>query len=635
MRKLTSAVTLYPLLLLALTCGSQAQTEKPPSGEPRSGQPQTNTTARESRAGTRIRGRVISEGGRPVSDASIMIFPVNVAGNMQSAVTSLLRPVTSDADGNFELTSLRPGAYTISASSPGYVLSDQDSKGFYRPGDTANLTLVKGGVITGKVTNSSGDPVVGAVVRAIKTRESDDTPARVRGSVGSQISESLAVLLGPYKTDDRGIYRIYGLAPGYYQVAAGGRTGQEFSLGGANAYDGDAPTYYPSTTIETAAEVTLAAGAEASNIDIRYRENRGHSIGGTISVSGGPAPQVISVLLTRANGVVEATAVVMSGRNHFGFDSVLDGEYLVTAMGSSGNPIMAAGSEGITASVSQPRRVTVRAADVSGITLVVEPLGSIAGRTVLEQLQDAKQKAACKDIRPVPIEGTVLSARDERKETLVDPMSGPLGGFKDTTPNDKGEFVISLLRPGVHRLEVELPAAHLYVKAITLPQPDTNAKPIDAAKSGVKLKSGDKIKGLVVSLAEGAAGLAGKVVIDTDNKPPPAKMRVHLVPAEPETADEALRYFEVETAVDGSFSLTSVAPGKYWIVGRETDDEKQAEADRKPLAWDQGARNALRFEGEASKRIIELTQCQLVTDYRLKYVPLTKASKPPVKKALQ
>jgi hypothetical protein len=224
----------------------------------------------------------------------------------------------------------------------------------------------------------------------------------------------------------------------------------------------------------------------------------------------------------------------------------------------------------------------------------------------------------------------VLSARDDRKET-VDPISGPLGAFKDTTPNEKGEFTISLLRPGVHRLDVQLPAEHLYLKAITLPQSDPKAKPIDAAKSGVKLQSGDKIKGLVVTMIEGAARFSGKVVIGADNKPPEAKMRVHLVPAEPEAAEDVLRYFEADVSADGSFGLTNLAPGKYWLIGRETSDAEQAESDHKPLAWDAGARTALRFEGEASKKVIELTQCQLVSDHRLKYVPFTKPSpkKPP------
>jgi len=38
--------------------------------------------------------------------------------------------------------------------------------------------------------------------------------------------------------------------------------------------------------------------------------------------------------------------------------------------------------------------------------------------------------------------------------------------------------------------------------------------------------------------------------------PPSTKMRVHLVPADAEAADEVLRYFEAEIAADGVFLLT-------------------------------------------------------------------------------
>ena len=621
------------LLSLAYAVTVAQTLDKPAANDPQTAQ--QTMPVRESGSSTRIRGRVVMDGGHSVADATIMLFPVNVASNMQGAITSLLRPVTSDADGRFEFTSIRPGAYSLTASAPGYVSSDPDPKVFYRPGDNATITLVKGGVITGRVTNTSGEPVVSVVVRAIKIREANDKPVRARGDLGSQISASMEMVLGPFKTDDRGIYRVYGLTPGYYQVAAGGRSPQGVSFSGGTAYDRDAPTYYPSSTMETAAEVTVLAGEEAANIDIRYREHSGHSIGGTVTVSTGPAPQAVTVLLTRPNGgVVEGTAIVMAGRQNFGFDSLLDGEYVVTAMGTSGNMAMAAGSEGITASVSQPRRVTVRGSDVSGVNLVVEPLASIAGRVILETLKDPKQKALCKELRPVPIEGTVLSTLDDRKDT-ADAINGPLGAFKDTTPNEKSEFIISLLQPGTHWLAVHFPAEHLYLKTITLPQVEPNRKPIDAAKSGVRLKSGDKVTGLLVTISEGAARLSGKIVVGADNKPPETKMRVHLVPAEAEAADDVLRYFESEVSSEGAFSLGNLQPGKYWLVARETTDTEQAEGSHKPLAIDAGARTALRFEGEASKSAIELTTCQIVSDHRLKYVPLTMPKKPPAKKAGQ
>ncbi len=275
-------------------------------------------------------------------------------------------------------------------------------------------------------------------------------------------------------------------------------------------------------------------------------------------------------------------------------------------------------------SISESHRVTVRGADITGVQLQLEPLGSIAGRAVLEPLQDPKQKAECKDARPVPLEGIVLSARDQRKQSAADPFTSSLAEFKNTTPNDKGEFVISLLRPGLQHVDFELPGEQLYVKTLMLAQTDPKAKPIDAAKNGITMRSGDKVKGLVMTVSEGAAGLRGKVISTEDNKPPTVKMRVHLVPSEPEAADEVLRFAEGEVASDGSFSLTNLAPGKYWLIARENSDQDQSEPDRKPLAWDAGARVGLRFEGEGSKKVIELNRCQRTSDFVLTYTPLTK-----------
>ena len=579
-----------------------------------------------------IKGRVIGEANRPLFGASIAALPVNLASNQQAMMTSFLRSIRSDAEGKFEVTGLQPGAYTIFAGSPAYVLSESDASLFHRPGETVTLTLVKGGVITGRVTNSSSEPLIGASVRAIRIRGIDNKPARAgRGAIAEFASDPITAILGGFKTDDRGIYRIYGLTPGYYQIAAGGRGGRGFAVA-EGAYDSDAPTYFPSSTIDTAAEVAVRAGDEASGIDIRYRDLRGHSISGRVSSSSEAGLESFSILLSRSNSeIIEATTFLTpsSTEKGFVFDAVLDGEYSVTAIGS-GAKVHVPGTPN--ASVSRPRRVTVSGGDVTGIELALEPLASIAGRAVMEPLQDAAQKLGCKSDRTARLEEVVISAPGENKPRPEHEALPFLDSFKNTTPAEKGEFTLGFLRPGVHRLDLQLPSEILYIKSATLPPISSNTKPIDAAKNGFALKSGDKMKGLIVTLSEGAAGLRGRVVTGEENKPPAQKMRVHLVPAEPEAADEVLRYFEVEIATDGGFSLANIAPGKYWLIAREIFDQEQSEADRKPLAWNSAGRMGLRFEGDASKKLIDLSYCQRVADLVLKYTPLIEPSKRPAKK---
>ena len=138
---------------------------------------------------------------------------------------------------------------------------------FVATGDSVTLVLIKGGVITGTVTNSKGDPVVAIAIRVeMVTDES--------GRRAPAISyESM--------TDDRGVYRVYGLPSGTYIVAADG--GANYSPTGVNAFAIDTPTYAPSSSREAADKISVRVGEETSNVDIRYRGERGSTISGIVS----------------------------------------------------------------------------------------------------------------------------------------------------------------------------------------------------------------------------------------------------------------------------------------------------------------------------------------------------------------
>ena len=637
-RKLFTFVWAVLIFVLALMPAASvaAQTRKPSDNERRSADQNAEIRGVAPAQSGSIRGRVVAEGSRPIADASVLAFPLNIAANPQSAFSSLLRPSNSDAEGKFSLTGLKPGAYSLVASAPGYVLSDADAKEFYRTGDNVSITLSKGAVITGRVTNSTGEVVVGAIVRAIKIREIDNKTSRARPGFLSGIVDSFNAMLGSFKTDDRGIYRIYGLTSGVYQVAAGGRGESMVNFSGSGIYDGDAPTYYPSSTIDTASEVEVRAGDEAVAIDIRYRDHRGHTISGSVTGAAGSNQAGISVMITRAgSAIVEGNGFVnpMSKERGFAVDGLLDGEYTAIAIANS-NGMMDNG-ESLSAQVSPPRRVTVSGADATGVELALEPLAAISGTVTSEPAPASALKDACKNPPRFYKEEIVIDARSEAKSKPEDEVLQMLNAFRRTTPNDQSEFTVGFLRPGIYRPEVHLPGENLFIKSMTLPPATPNEKRMDAAKTGVRLKAGDKVKGLILTIGEGAAGLKGRVVTGEENKPPSEKTRVYLIPAEPDAADTVLRYFEADVAVDGAFALGNLPPGTYWLVTREVTASDQDDAARNPVAWDSGGRLGLRFEGEATKKLIELAPCQRVTDYSLKYSPLIKPSKPSTKKPPQ
>src|SRR5262249_11273045 len=188
-------------------------------------------------------------------------------------------------------------------------------------------------------------------------------------------------------------------------------------------------------------------------------------------------------------------------------------------------------------------------------------------------------------------------------------------------------------------LDMNLPGQNLFARSISLSAGGANTKALDVAKSGLALKAGEQLHGLIVSLGEGAASVKGRIVLDEKQKPPSGPVRVYVVPSEKDSDDDVLRYAEANVEGDGSFEMKHLAPGKYWILAREIGDRYAAATDHpiepcigaqaleprtgaQPLARDAGGRLSLRFEGEALKKTLDLTPCQRVTDYALPYVPL-------------
>jgi hypothetical protein len=406
------------------------------------------------------------------------------------------------------------------------------------------------------------------------------------------------------------------LLVGSYLVYTSG-VGEMFSvITGAR----EVSTYHPNATRDTAQEVPVAAGAEVQGIDIQHRGELGHAVSGTLvgTSDGGSAFEQVIVELLQAGTGTRISAINLTNRsgNSFGLYGVPDGEYeLLAQQRSFTNFGLSNTSAG---SASAPRRITVRGGDVTGIELKLLPLSSIAGRVVLEKLN----KTECQITRRGELEELLLVPRREDREARRGMFAYII---QDATPNDKGEFLVRDLEAGRYRLNVQLPSDHWYVKAMNFATATAAvARPAPArtaaarttvpslAASGLTLKGGEKLAGVTVTIAEGAAELRGRV----EGKNLPSRLRVHLVPAEAEAAADALRYHEAVTR-DGAFAFQHLAPGKYWLLARAVPDDEADEKPAKPAAWDANERAKLRREAEAANKVLELTTCQRVKDYVL------------------
>ena len=613
------APTLFALAL-ALSPAARAQQQAARADAARADASAETSTA--ARAGGSITVRVTGEDNQPIPNAV-------VSAQRLGAQSSFTNDNSGATTGRYVLSNLDPGVYRVSANAPGFVpeaesLAEQAERNLFRPGDTATFRLVRGGVITGRVLDPEGEPAVGAAVSVVRVRDAAGRPTFGAG---------FEAYYSRWRADDRGIYRIFGLPAGSYLVRAAGRGSQSFGLR-PSAFDADAPTYYPSATRDGAVEVQVQPGQELTDIDVRHRGERGHAVSGAVvgafgtSEFGSPGA---SVALRRAvTGEIEGFAfVVGTGETRsFLFDGIPDGDFELTA--SSGGE-----SEKGSGTASQPLRVAVRGADVVGLRLSLAPLATVAGRVAFEPLSatDAA-RPECKGARPpAAYESLVFAMRDAR---ATDAAASPPVNTPERAPDERGEFTLSNLMPGRYRLGLRLTDDNLFARTITqaaasnaaanTPAAQGNAanaaraSVADLARNGLSLGAGERLAGVTITAAQGAASLRGRLAPADDAEQLAGTWRVHLVPAEPERAEDVLRYAETLALPDGSFAFKNLAPGRYHLAARAVTEAELRDrtARQRRAAWDAPARAELRREAEAAKTSIALTPCQRTEDFTLR-----------------
>ncbi len=527
-----------------------------------------------------ITGRVITESGQPLPNVSVFARVVNTTTPGQSAAT--------DNEGRFQLTGLSPANYVVTAHAPSYIstlANPTDPPPTVRPGASVTLTLRTGGVITGNVKTRAGEPVVQVPVRAIYLR---DETGNARGF---QSPERM--------TDDRGVYRLYGLLPGTYVVLAGGSS-RSVSMPGA--FDTDSPTYAPSSNRDTASEITVWAGEEIRGVDIVYSGEPGRTISGTVSGPPENSRSFSATLTLMFNGKPQfnASHFESGGTRSFSFSGLGDGEYEIVAQ------IRLAAGE---LAASEPRRILIKGKDVTGVELTVKPLGAITGKVQLE----SSTATECKGKRqPVMSEMLVTAQPVERKE-----MTDYLRRYSSaqTIPNHSGEFLLRNLKAELYRISVRYTAKYWYLRGIYSQTSGRQAQPNlnDLASNGLRLKTGERVKDVIVHLAEGAASLQGSVTTGEDGTQL-SDILVVLVPAEKEHREDLLRYFSSWPGNDGTFAFGNLPPGRYFIIHQPA---KEASGLRDPDQVQYRAK--LRQDVESANNIVELKPCQNMVDYSLPF----------------
>jgi hypothetical protein len=321
---------------------------------------QSRTPVRTDRrdAAARISGRVFDANtNTPIRRAQI-----------QGSNDELFVDALSDDEGRFQLANLPPGQWRVTVSKGGYFTwQPGQQRPFSDPPPitltrgqrvTADVPLSRGGVILGRVFDESGEPLAGLRVRVY----------RARMAQGHRRLEDVGA--ADY-TDDTGAYRIFGLPPGDYYVAASLRMAPPDSV----VQTTYSPTYYPGTgELVEAQRIRVELGSETTAI-FPLLPVRSVNVSGTVLTSaGGPANAFLNLESESAElGTPLGIGGVTQPDGTFTIPDVPPGRYTLTASLRGDGP-----------SETGRTPLTVGTDDVSGSTLVTARPAGMKGTFVAD-----------------------------------------------------------------------------------------------------------------------------------------------------------------------------------------------------------------------------------------------------------
>ncbi len=423
---------------------------------------------------------------------------------------------TTDEDGKYRITNVPPGTYEVTPASPTYVMTEVRKPLIVGTNETVenfDIALARGGVITGKVTDAEGRPVIEATVY-----------------VSAATDEQRLPYFRNIRTDVRGVYRAYGIPPGKYRVSA-----ERDTQSSAVNLAGHQRTYHPST-VDSAAGFVIEVneGTEATSVDIALGgPPRTYSARGRIidSDTSQPVPDTsIAVQFFWQHGSSTRGKVAESTKHgEFKIENLPPGKYAVFSEPPAGSDWH---SEAV------PFEVTDR--DVEGLLIKTSRGASVSGVVVLEGTDDPKVRA---NLLAGQIGGHIFGGYLGRS----DPSA---------TINPNGTFRLNGLAAG--RLELRLQTSEPL--QITRVERDGIAYP-----RGVEIKEREHVTGLRVVVGQATGSIRGVIRVPGGLELP-ANSRLQAVVRKTQDGTAAFYGTPVDVDARNHFRVDGLTPGTYEIL---------------------------------------------------------------------
>jgi hypothetical protein len=575
-----------------------------------------------------IAGRVIDGAtGAPVGAAVVAI-----AGRGLPAAQAPTR-VQAGADGQFFFRDLAGGSYSVTATKPGWIAG---AYGRRRPGggtlpiDLAagerrgNVTILlwRHAIISGRVTDDAGDPLVDVDVRV----------AQQQFIAGRQHSS----FAGRTRTDDRGVFRFSALSPGEYLVVVPANiTSEPAGFAGAIRAAGETPrayyqtmtalgtapmtfdraqvaagttdsliasllalpgtpgdegawltyptTFFPSTTsIASATPIRAVSGHDTSGIEVVLRFAPTYQIAGTLRGPDGPAAYHAIHLLPAESAdlpLYDVATAVTDAAGAFTFFGVPTGQYVARVVRTPYPTMEGAelGLAGGTGAVPMVATFFRSRPAVESATVPTEPLlyADYPVTVTDRHLRDLSivMKAGPRVRGRAEFEGKAprpTAAQWRELRVALDSANGR--STAQMTPGlfgDDGEFVTSSTWPGRYLLRVLVPPVSPWrFKSATHQGRDLADTPFDFTTD---------LDSVIVTFTDKPASLTGTVT--GANGSPGVGHAVVLFPVSPSTWTDygrpSRRVRLSPTSTTGTFSIPAPPEGDYFLIA--IPDEQAAD----------------------------------------------------------
>lgn len=599
MRRHASTLILPPFILgilLAVASVSSAGTQVPPPPPPPPPPPMTMPPSRDvatTTTGTAtLAGMVVADDGssRPVRRATVTVRGSGLPSG---------RVILTDDQGRFAFRDLPGGTLTMTVTKPGWVNGYYGARDSWRgPGtplaiadgerrDGLELRIAPGAVVTGRILNQFGQPQAGARVLALERRRygGQDMYSPARASSGLIQT-----------TDDRGVYRLYGLPPGEFLIGANlaspprstttlttpeevrwAEQLAESGLGGgalppaAGPAVGYSPVFYPGVTDPAgAAPVELGVGEERTGVDFQLQFVSTARVSGTLQMPSGLAPSGVTLMMVSGARTTVTTSILsgspmnrasVSPQGAFAFESVTPGEYLLTARASSQSPAPRGRGAGPAArpvmDLWASETVTVNGRDIDGVLVTMQPGLTLSGR--------------------VSFAGTTLEPPSSFSSVTVrltsaDEGQGVSVGVPPAQVHEDGTFTIPGIAPGRYVLWANAPRGAASDAAWVAHRADVGGR--NTLDEPFDIRPGQDIEDVVVEFIDQASELSGQVT-DADGQPV-GGLTIVVFSADPGRWTPALasRFLRVmPLGTDGRYRVPALPAGNYYLAALAEIDQ--------------------------------------------------------------